>query len=328
MVENRLRCSLTANKVFVPGGNGFLGKTVVNKLREKGVDYVALSLRNGVDFRNFTQTKDLFVQEQFDAVINCAAFVGGIQFGYEKPAEIYYNNTLMATYLMEAARQTGVKKFINPISNCSYPAHLMKDFREEQWWDGPLHESVLFYGFVRKASWVQSLAYYKQYGFQTISLIMPNMYGPGDHFDEKRSHALGALVMKFVEAKRRTLPNVIVWGSGIPIREWLYVDDAAEALLKALEITPTIDPINVGVGKGISILELANFIKEAVGYEGDIIFDKSKPDGALYKTMSNERMKKILNWIPTTSLSDGIKKTVDWYINNSGENYEHRKDIA
>jgi GDP-L-fucose synthase len=317
-----------ANKVFVPGGNGFLGKTVANKLREKGIDYVALSLRNGVDFRNFNQTKELFVQEQFDAVINCAAFVGGIQFGYEKPAEIYYNNTLMATYLMEAARQTGVKKFINPISNCSYPAHLTKDFKEEQWWDGPLHESVLFYGFVRKASWVQSLAYYKQYGFHTVSLILPNMYGPGDHFDEKRSHALGALVMKFVEAKRKNLPNVTVWGSGAPIREWLYIDDGAEALLKALEITHTVDPINVGVGKGISILELAKLIKEAVGYDGNIFFDKSKPDGALYKTMSNERMKKILNWIPTTSLSEGIKKTVDWYINNSGENYEHRKDIA
>ena len=317
-----------ANKVFVPGGNGFLGKTVANKLQEKGIDYVALSLRNGVDFRNFNQTKELFVQEQFDAVINCAAFVGGIQYGYEKPAEIYYNNTLMATYLMEAAWQTGVKKFINPISNCSYPAHLTKDFKEEQWWDGPLHESVLFYGFVRKASWVQSLAYYKQYGFHTVSLILPNMYGPGDHFDEKRSHALGALVMKFVEAKKKNLPNVTVWGSGAPIREWLYIDDGAEALLKALEITHTVDPINVGVGKGISILELAKLIKEAVGYDGDIFFDKSKPDGALYKTMSNERMKKILNWIPTTSLSEGIKKTVDWYINNSGENYEHRKDIA
>ncbi len=247
-------------------------------------------------------------------ITKCAAFVGGIQFGYEKPGEIFYNNILMSTYLMETARLTDVKRFINPISNCSYPARLTKDFKEEEWWDGPLHESVLVYGFVRKASWVQSWAYYKQYGFETINLILPNMYGPGDHFDEKRSHALGALIMKFVEAKRKNLPSVVVWGTGKPIREWLYVDDGAEILIRALEIEPTIEPINVGVGKGISILELAELIKEVVGYEGEIVLDRSKPDGAPYKTMDNTKLKKIFKWEPPTSLREGIEKTVGWYI--------------
>ena len=307
------------NKVFVPGGNGFLGQRIVKKLRENRVNYVSLSFRDGIDFREFNQTKALFEKEKFEAVINCAAFVGGIQFGYERPAELYYNNTLMATNLMEAARLTGVKKFINPISNCSYPSHLTKDFKEDEWWDGPLHESVLVYGFVRKASWVQSWAYYQQYGFRTVNLILPNMYGPGDHFEEKRSHALGALIMKFVKAKIGHLPTVTIWGSGEPIREWLYVDDGAEVLVKALEIEKLLDPINVGVGKGISIINLANLIKEIVGYDGDLILDKSKPDGAPYKTMNNERMKKILNWVPPTRLRDGIKNTVDWYINNVGE---------
>ena len=302
--------------IFVPGGNGFLGKRVVKKLEERNIDYISLSLRDGCDFRNFEQTKELFEKEKFDAVINCAAFVGGIQYGYEKPGEIFYNNILMSTYLMEAARLTGVKRFINPISNCSYPAHLTRDFKEEEWWDGPLHESVLVYGFVRKASWVQGWAYYKQYGFETINLILPNMYGPGDHFEEKRSHALGALIMKFVEAKRKNLSSVRVWGTGKPIREWLYVDDGAEILVKSLEIEPTIEPINVGVGKGISILELAELIKEEVGYKGEIVLDKSKPDGAPYKTMNNERMKKIFNWVPPTSLGEGIEKTVEWYINS------------
>lgn len=304
-------------KIFVPGGNGFLGKRVVKKLEERNIDYVSLSLRDGYDFRNFEQTKDLFEKERFDAVINCAAFVGGIQFGYEKPGEIFYNNILMSTYLMEASRLTGVTRFINPISNCSYPAHLTKNFKEEEWWDGPLHESVLVYGFVRKASWVQSWAYYKQYGSVTINLILPNMYGPGDHFDEKRSHALGALIMKFVEAKRKNLPSVTVWGTGKPIREWLYVDDGAEILIKSLEIQQTIEPINVGVGKGISILELANLIKEVVGYKGEIVLDESMPDGAPYKTMNNERLKEIFNWEPPTSLREGIEKTVEWYINKS-----------
>jgi GDP-L-fucose synthase len=304
-------------KIFVPGGNGFLGKRVVKKLEERNIDYVSFSLRNSYDFRNFEQTKELFEKEKFDAVINCAAFVGGIQYGYEKPGEIFYNNILMSTYLMEAARLTGVKRFINPISNCSYPAHLTRDFKEEEWWDGPLHESVLVYGFVRKASWVQSWAYYKQYDFITINLILPNMYGPGDHFDEKRSHALGALIMKFIEAKRKNQSQVVVWGTGKPIREWLYVDDGAEILVKSLEIAPTIEPVNVGVGKGISILELAELIKEIAGYKGELVLDTSKPDGAPYKTMNNERLKNIFDWMPSTSLRAGIEKTVDWYINNS-----------
>lgn len=305
---------MTFKKIFVAGGKGFLGKRVVKKLEERNIDYVSVSLRNRYDFRNFEQTKELFEKEKFAAVINCAAFVGGIQYGYEKPGEIFYNNILMSTYLMEAARLTGVKRFINPISNCSYPAHLTRDFKEEEWWDGPLHESVLVYGFVRKASWVQSWAYYKQYDFITINLILPNMYGPGDHFDEKRSHALGALIMKFVEAKRKNQPKVVVWGTGKPIREWLFVDDGAEILIKSLEIEPTIEPINVGVGKGISILELAELIKDVVGYEGRIDLDKSKPDGAPYKTMDNTKLKKIFKWEPPTSLKEGIEKTVEWYI--------------
>jgi len=303
-------------KIFVPGGNGFLGKRVVKKLQEKDIEYVSLSLRDGYDFRNFEQTKAVFEKERFEAVINCAAFVGGIQYGYEKPGELFFNNILMSTYLMEAGRLTGVKRFINPISNCSYPAHLTQDFNEEEWWDGQLHESVLVYGFARKAGWVQGWAYYKQYGFKTISLILPNMYGPGDHFDEKRSHALGALIMKFVEAKRKNLPEVVVWGTGKPIREWLYVDDGAQILVKSLEIEPIMEPINVGVGKGISILELAELIKEVVGYEGELVLDKSKPDGAPYKTMNNKRMKRVFNWEPPTSLREGIEKTVEWYVEN------------
>lgn len=222
----------------------------------------------------------------------------------------------MSTNLMEASRLAKVKRFINPISNCSYPGHLTKNFKEGQWWDGPLHESVLVCGFVRKASWVQSWAYHKQYGFVTINLILPNMYGPGDHFDDNRSHALGALIMKFIEAKRQDHPEVVVWGTGKPIREWLYVDDGAEALLRALDIEPISEPINVGIGKGVSIFELAEIIKETVGYKGKIIFDTSKPDGAPYRIMDNTRLKNFLNWVPQTSLSEGIQKTIEWYINN------------
>ena len=302
---------------LVAGGNGFLGKRVIEKLKNRNLGFESFSKREGIDFRNFEQILNLFKERRFDAVINCSAFVGGIQYGYQKPGEIFYNNILMSTYLMEAARLTGVDRFINPISNCSYPGNLKKDFREGQWWDGALHESVLAYGFVRKASWVQGWAYFMQYGFKSIHLIMPNMYGPGDHFEEVRSHALGALVMKLVDAKRESSPEVIVWGTGKPVREWLYVDDGAEALIRALEIEPGIEPINIGVGKGISILELAELIKGIVGYKGRIVLDKSKPDGAPRKIMNNRKMKEIFSWVPPTNLKEGIEKTVEWYIKNA-----------
>lgn len=302
-------------KIFVPGGDGFVGSNVVKKLKERNFNFFPLSLKDGYDFRDFKQTKELFEKEKFDAVINCAAFVGGIQFGYKYPGEIFYNNILMSTHLMEAARLTGVKRFINPLSNCVYPAHLTK-FKEEDLCLGPIHESVLAYGLVRKASWVQGWSYKKQYNFDSTHLILAGMYGPGDHFDEIRSHALGALIMKFVEAKRKNLPEVVIWGTGKPIREWMYVEDGAEALIKALEIKSQIEPINIGRGEGISILELANLIKETVGYEGKMVLDETKPDGTFCKVMDVSKMEKVFNWFPPTNLEEGIKKTIEWYENN------------
>ncbi len=299
-------------KVFVPGGDGFLGKSVIKKLKEEGINFVSLSLKDGIDFRDFKQTKELFKKEKFDAVINCAAYVGGIEFGLKHQGEMFYNNILMDTYLMEASRLSGVKLFINPISNCTYPAHLTT-FKEDQWWSGPLHESVLTYGFARKASWVQAKAYKEQYGFNSIHLILSNMYGPRDYFDEVRSHALTALVMKFCEAKKNNAPQVVVWGSGKPIREWLYVEDGAEALVRAMSLKPQVEPINVGRGEGISIGQLAEIIKEMVGFAGKIVFDQSRTDGAACKIMDVENMKKVFNWAPPTSLEDGIKKTIEWY---------------
>lgn len=308
---------LKDKKVFVPGGTGFVGKIVVAKLKEKGINYITTSQSLGVDFRDLEQTKLFFEKERPDYVINCAAFVGGIKFGLEHRGEIFFNNILMATNLMEAARLSGVKRFVNPISNCAYPEHLTK-FKEKDFWSGPLHESVLAYGAVRKMSWVQGWAYQKQYGFDSVHLILPNMYGPGDYFDETRSHALGALVMKFAEAKKQGKPEVVVWGTGKPIREWLYVDDGAEALIRGLEIPSTIEPINIGRGEGVSVKELAALIKEAVGYQGKMVFDTAKPDGALCKIMVVDRMKEIFKWTPLTTLKEGIKQTIEDYNKRGG----------
>lgn len=306
--------------VFVPGGSGFVGSHVIQKLQKAGMPYISSSARDGVDFRDYSQTEVFFKKHNFDVVINCSAFVGGISYGYDRPGEMYWNNTMMSSNLIELSRKYRVKRFINIISNCSYPANLFKDFREEQWWDGELHESVLTYGFVRKASWVQLWSYYKQYGMESLSLLMPNMYGPNDHFDEKRSHALGALIKKMVDARLTHKKEVVVWGTGTPVREWLYVEDAAEILLRSISAMHSMDPINIGVGKGISVKDLAYLIKDIAGFKGKLVFDPSKPDGAPYKTMSNKRMiKHFMGWVPPTDLKVGIKKTVEWYTTHIDE---------
>jgi|SRR3989344_3135238 len=304
-----------SNKVIIPGGHGFLGQNVVEKLKEHNFDYRAVSRRDGVDFLDFKQTLGLFEKEKPAMVINCAAVIGGLQFINQNPGKIFYQNALMNLNLMEAARLSGVKLYINPLASCSYPG-MKREFNEIEWWDGPLHDSVLAYGFTKKMAWVQSWSYEKEYNFKTTNLIFPNMYGPGDCFDPVRSHALGALIMKFVDAKEKKLPTVQVWGDGTPIREWLYVKDAAEVCIKALSIEPVLGPINIGVGQGISILALAELIKKNIGYEGQIILDHTKPNGAASKIMKVDKMKEVFNWEPKTSLEEGIKVTIEWHRNN------------
>lgn len=299
-------------KVLVPGGHGFLGQSVVKELQKRSIPHVAVSKRDGVDFLNFDQTKKFFEAEKPDAVINCAAVIGGLQFVHEQPGDVLYQNVLLNLHLMEAAREVGVAHYVNPLANCSYPGRATV-FDEDEWWDGQLHESVQAFGFTKKMSWMQAWAYAKQYKFPTTNLILPNMYGPGDYFDPVRSHALGALIMKFAEAHEKRLPHVTVWGDGTPIREWLYVEDAAELLVKALHAPPVLGPVNVGIGKGISVLDLANLVKETVGYAGEIVLDPTKPNGAPVKIMKVEKMKEIFNWQPPTGLKEGIQKTVAWH---------------
>ena len=302
--------------ILVLGANGFLGKRVCHKLKEKQILYHGTSLSKGVDLRENEQTFNLFETIKPKYVINCASYVGGIQFGYKHPAELFYNNTLMTANILEACRVNNIKRLINPISNCAYPGNL-SIFKESEFWNGPLHESVMVYGQVRKNSWVGSWAYAKQYGLDTINLILSNMYGPEDHFDEERSHALGALIKKIIHAKNTNLPNVVIWGTGNPVREWLHVDDGAEAMLRAIDIQPYIDPINIGVLKGISIKELALLIKNLANYNGELIFDTSKQDGAPYKTVDGKLGNELLNWAPNTNLKDGISETIQWFLKNN-----------
>ena len=299
-------------KIAVTGATGFLGKRVVKKLEEQGHSPVETSLSLGVDLRDYPQTIGFFERERPDILLNCASFVGGIQFGYKYPADLFENNLLMNVNLLRAARETGVQRIVNPISNCVYPAQATL-FKEEEIWDGPMHESVMVYGFVRKAFWVGSWANYRQHGLDVINLVLSNMYGPEDHFEAERSHALGALIMKFVEAKRAGAPHVDVWGTGKPVREWLHVDDGAEAMIHGMDAKPTTDFINVGVASGISILDMCQLIKELTGYQGDLKLDPSKPDGAPYKTVDGSRGEQLLGWKPEIPFREGVAKTIRWY---------------
>lgn len=301
--------------ILVTGATGFLGKRVCRKLEKTNQRYIATSQTLGLDLRNAADTLAFFAQHKPDYVLNCAAYVGGIQFGYKHPAELFYNNLQITLNLLEAAKEHGVKRMVNPISNCAYPG-AATFFKEAEFWDGPLHESVMVYGFARKASWMGSWAYAKQYGLDVLNIILSNMYGPEDHFEEERSHALGALIMKFVSAKKNNEPQVIVWGSGTPVREWLHVDDGAEAMIRGLSVASTSDPVNIGVGKGISILEMAELIKELVGYTGELLLDSSKPDGAPYKTVDGSKGKILFTWSPESNFHDGIKETIEWYTKN------------
>ena len=308
--------STKTSKIFVSGGTGFLGRKVIEQLKKKGYKYCTTSQSLGVDFRDKKQIENYFQKEKPNIVIHCAAYIGGIKFGLDHAAGVYYNNILMTTNLIETARIYQVEKFISPIANCAYPDVTNKYLKEDEFWNGRLNPTVMVYGMVRKAQWAQTWAYHHQYGMKFVNLILPNMYGPGDYFDPDRSHALGALIMKIVDAKVHHKPRIVIWGTGKPVREWLYIDDGAEALIRAIGIDYLVEPINIGVGKGLSIADLASLIKQNVGYKGNLVFDKTKPDGALYKVMDAQRCKKVFNWLPKTKIEYGIQKTLDWYYKN------------
>ena len=299
--------------ILVLGATGFLGKNVCKKLSEKKISFQQTSLSMGLDLRDYKEVLSFFAKEKPKIVLNCASYVGGIQWGLKRLAYIFDNNSRMTANLFRVCNEVDVQRIVNPISNCVYPAQATF-FKEKEIWDGPLHETVEVYGMMRKMSWVASKAYSKQFNLDTINIVLSNMYGPEDHFDIERSHALGALIMKIVKAKQENLPEVIVWGSGKPIREWLHVDDGAEAMIRTKDIEPTTEFINIGIGKGISILEMAEKIKCYANYNGKLVLDTTKPDGAFYKTVDGRKGEKLMKWKPEKNFDEGLKKTIQWYL--------------
>lgn len=301
--------------IAVAGGFGFLGSNIVRVLQDKGYDAIPFSRRSGIDIKNWEVLLKFLKQIKPDVVINSAAHVGGIAYNALKPLEVYEDNLMIGFNLLRASFETGVTKFVNIMPNCTYPG-VAEVYREDEWWNGPMHDTVLTYGMPRKALWVHTWSLKKKHGFNSIHLVLPNLFGPNDHFDPIRSHALGALIKKIVDAKFQTKQTVEIWGTGSPVREWGYVEDTAEGIVVAMEKYDDVEILNLGSGIGYTIKEIADMIKVAVDWDGHFIFDTSRPDGAPRKILDVSRMRSMLDWEPKTSIQEGITKTVEWYIEN------------
>lgn len=302
-------------RVLVTGGSGFLGSFIVEKLQALGAEVVVPRSRI-YNFVYFDNAQQCMVRHKPDVVVHSAAFYGGIWINQMYPGKIYFENLVMGANVMEAARLAGVEKFVGIGTACAYPGYLENYLKEENLWDGIPHETVVNYGLTKKMMAIQGWAYKKQYGFNAIHLILTNLYGPRDTYNIKRAHVVSALIRKFVEAHQQGSPEVEVWGTGKPVREFLYVEDCADAIIRAAEMYNDVVPMNIGLGKGTSIRELADLINEIVGYKGKMAWNTEKPDGQMIKVLDVGRMKNHLQWEPPTSLRDGLRKTIEWYIAN------------
>lgn len=307
-------------KVTVTGGAGFLGKHLVKRLESLGAK-VFVPRQRDYNLTSLDACLKCVLEHPCDHLFHAAAYYGGIGINQTQPATLYYSNLVMGANIMEAARLANVKKFVAIGTACSYPGYLEGHLKESDLWAGPCHESVVNYGLTKKMMAVQAKAYKKQYGLDSIHLILTNLYGPGDSYNPERSHVVAALVRKWVEADMKKAPEVEVWGTGKAIREFIYVEDCADAIVLAAETYDDCStPLNIGTGIGTSIRELAETLNDVVQFKGKMTWLTDKPDGAPLKVLDTTRMKQVLDgWTPPTSLRDGLAKTVAWYRANKTE---------
>ena len=299
-------------RVVVTGGAGFLGSVLVRKLRERGCREIVVPRSRDYDLVQMGAVKRLYADAKPDLVFHLAARVGGIGANQAQPGRFFYDNLMMGTQLMEAARLHGVKKFVAVGTICAYPKFTPVPFREETIWDGYPEETNAPYGLAKKMLLVQSQAYRQQYGFNSIVLFPANLYGPGDNFHPKTSHVIPAIIRKCLEAKESGASSVTLWGDGTPTREFLHVEDAADGILLAAERYDRSEPVNLGTGQEISIRALSALIVEATGYTGAVRFDPDRPNGQPRRCLDVSRATEF-GFHAGRSLKAGLHETVAWY---------------
>jgi len=300
-------------KILLTGANGFLGKFVKSELIKAGFlpQNISTPTKEEFDFTKFSDCQQAV--KNINIVIHLAAKVGGIGLNREKPGELFYDNLIMGIQLMESARLAGVKKFVTIGTVCAYPKFTPVPFKEEDLWLGYPEETNAPYGLAKKMLLVQAQAYRQQYGFNAIYLLPVNLYGPNDNFDPSSSHVIPALIKKSIEAKNNNDPSVEVWGTGNASREFLYVEDAAKAIVAATLKYDQSDPVNIGSGTEITIKDLVTTINDLVDYKGKVVWDKSKPDGQPRRCLDTSKAFKEFGFKAETNFKTGLKKTIDWY---------------
>lgn len=303
-------------RVIVTGGAGFLGSFVVNKLCQRGVSEVIVPRSQDYDLRHLEAIRQLLhdsaTTQPVDMIIHMAARVGGIGANRMYPAEFFYDNLMMGTQLLHESYLMGVSKFVAIGTVCAYPKFAPIPFHEDDLWNGYPEETNAPYGLAKKMLLVQSQTYRQQYGYNSIFLLPVNLYGPGDNFDLETSHVIPALIRKCLEAKEQGDDHIVAWGDGSPTREFLYVDDAAEGIVLAAERYNGDLPVNLGSAYEISIKELLETIVHCIGFKGEIIWDKDKPNGQPRRKLDTSRAKDLFGFESATSFAEGLQKTIDW----------------
>jgi GDP-L-fucose synthase len=308
--------SLADSTIVVTGAGGFLGQHLVDELAQAGARVVGLRTAD-YDLRDRSQINQMLHDHSPDALVHLAAVVGGIGANRAEPGRFFYDNAIMGIELLEACRVRGVPKVLVAGTVCAYPKYADVPFREHALWDGYPEETNAPYGLAKKMLLVQAQAYREQYGMNVIYLLPTNLYGPGDNFDLETGHVIPSMVRRFLDARDRGAPNVELWGDGNPTREFLHVRDAARAFRLALERYDGAEPVNVGSGEEISIRDLARLIADAVGYQGTISWDTSKPNGQPRRRLDRTRATDRFGFEATTDMQIGIPELVAWYEEHS-----------
>ncbi|MCS6915187.1 MAG: GDP-L-fucose synthase [Myxococcales bacterium] len=300
-------------RVVVTGGAGFLGSFVVEKLRQRGCQQVFVPRSADYDLTRMEAVERLYRDARPDLVIHLAARVGGIGDNQKNPGRYFYDNLMMGVQLIEVGRRVGLPKLVATGTICAYPKHARVPFREEDLWEGYPEETNAPYGLAKKMLLVQAQAYRKQYGMNAVVVFPVNLYGPRDNFDLETSHVVPAIIRKIDMAMRQGRQEVELWGDGTPTREFLYVEDAAEAVLLAAEHYDDSEPINLGSGREISIAELASLVGSLMGYGGRFVYDPSRPNGQMRRAVDTRRARERLGFVARTSLEEGLRRTIAWW---------------